>query len=86
VAKLYGGEFFGCRQCHDLTYQSTRESHMLERLAAGLAREMGDFTAAEITDELRSWDDVETLHLMYVGGRIIPTPQTMKDLLRERLK
>jgi hypothetical protein len=59
---------------------------MLERLAANLTREMGDFTAAAIADELRSWHSVEMLRVMYAGGRIIPTPQKMEVLLRERLK
>lgn len=37
VAKLYlpsGGNGFGCRQCHDLTYESSQESHGTDKLAA----------------------------------------------------
>jgi hypothetical protein len=37
VANLYlppGGNGFGCRQCHDLTYESSQESHATDRLAA----------------------------------------------------
>lgn len=39
VGKLYlppGQKFFGCRQCHDLTYQSCQEAHQTERLFGGL--------------------------------------------------
>lgn len=32
VAKLYGGEIFACRRCHDLTYASQRE-HPSDRAA-----------------------------------------------------
>lgn len=38
VSKLYlppGAKFFGCRKCHDLTYQSSQEAHQAER---GFAR------------------------------------------------
>jgi hypothetical protein len=86
VAKLYGGELFGCRHCHDLTYQSTRESHELERLAVQLAAELGDVTADEVADELRTWHDIKTLHFMYKAIRFIPTPESMHEFLRERLK
>ena len=37
VAKLYlppQGREFGCRKCHDLTYESSQESHTYDRLAA----------------------------------------------------
>jgi hypothetical protein len=40
VAKLYfppGERGFGCRQCHDLTYESSQESHATDGLAARLA-------------------------------------------------
>ncbi len=34
IAKLYlKGPYFGCRTCHDLTYQSCRESHIEQRLS-----------------------------------------------------
>jgi len=35
VAKLYlppGSRHFGCRTCHDLTYQSCQQAHQIERL------------------------------------------------------
>jgi hypothetical protein len=35
VGKLYrppGRIYFGCRQCHDLTYQSCQEAHKVERI------------------------------------------------------
>jgi hypothetical protein len=37
VAKLYlppGERRFGCRQCHELTYESSQESHATDKLAA----------------------------------------------------
>lgn len=39
VGKLHlppGAKLFGCRQCHDLTYQSCQEAHQVERLVAWL--------------------------------------------------
>jgi hypothetical protein len=86
VATLYGNTLFGCRHCHDLTYQSTRESHQLARLAAQLAAELGDFPAAQVAAELRGWNDTKTVHFMYKASRIIPTPDSMLRLLRERLR
>ena len=42
VAKLYlHGRYFGCRFCHDLTYQSCRESHSLQRMFDCLTRIAG---------------------------------------------
>jgi hypothetical protein len=35
VGKLYlppGAQYFGCRHCHDLTYQSAQEAHKWERI------------------------------------------------------
>jgi hypothetical protein len=40
VAKLYlppQGRKFGCRECHDLTYESSQESHAYDGLAARFA-------------------------------------------------
>ena len=37
VCKLYlppGSRYFGCRICHDLTYESCQQAHQLERLLA----------------------------------------------------
>ena len=36
VGKLYlssGGKYFGCRHCYDLTYESCKDSHKLDRIA-----------------------------------------------------
>lgn len=38
--KLYlppGGRYFGCRECHDLTYTSCQESHKYDSLFASMA-------------------------------------------------
>jgi hypothetical protein len=40
--------WFGCRHCHGLTYQSTRESHQMERLARSMAGELGKVLAGGI--------------------------------------
>jgi hypothetical protein len=39
AGKLYlppGAKFFGCRMCHDLTYESCQEAHQAERLLGRL--------------------------------------------------
>jgi len=44
VGKLYlppGARYFGCRQCHDLTYTSCQESHRYDRLFRSLAADTG---------------------------------------------
>jgi hypothetical protein len=44
VAKLYlppGGDYYGCRHCYDLTYQSCRDSHKFDGLYALLAGDLG---------------------------------------------
>ena len=42
VAKLYlQGRYFGCRFCHDLTYQSCRESHAEQRMFERLTNIVG---------------------------------------------
>jgi hypothetical protein len=42
VGKLYlGGRYFGCRQCHGLTYTSCQESHKYDGLYRLMARNMG---------------------------------------------
>jgi hypothetical protein len=41
AGKLYlppGARYFGCRKCHDLTYESCQEAHQSERLFALLER------------------------------------------------
>lgn len=47
VGKLYlppGARYFGCRKCHDLTYQSSQEAHQTERLF-GRLRMLPDYVA-----------------------------------------
>ncbi len=42
--KLYlppGGRYFGCRRCHDLTYQSCRDSHQLDTWYADIGKRFG---------------------------------------------
>lgn len=44
VAKLFlppGGEYFGCRHCHNLTYQSCRDSHKDDALFRQLGASVG---------------------------------------------
>src|SRR4051812_30796918 len=44
VVKLYlppGTRYFGCRQCHQLTYTSCQESHKYDAMYGMLARNMG---------------------------------------------
>ena len=44
VSKLYlppGGRFYGCRLCHNLTYESCQESHRYDRLFSQLCTEGG---------------------------------------------
>jgi hypothetical protein len=39
--RLPGGRYFGCRQCHGLTYTSCQESHKYDGLYRLVARNMG---------------------------------------------
>ncbi len=60
VGKLYlppPARYFGCRDCHDLTYTSCQESHKFDRVYGVIAREMG-CTIQDIHRILkpRSWD------------------------------
>ena len=44
VSKVYlppGAQYFGCRRCHGLTYQSCQEAHQAERLFGWLAKQQG---------------------------------------------
>ena len=44
VGKLYlprGAKYFGCRHCHDLTYQSCRNSHRFDELNVMLGSRFG---------------------------------------------
>jgi hypothetical protein len=56
VAKLYlppqGRRKFGCRECHDLTYESSQESHAYDGLAARLA---GGERSGEEYEALRAY-------------------------------
>jgi hypothetical protein len=55
VAYLYyGNGWFGCRTCHNLSYDSCNESHQFARMAAFLAGEVG-ISAAAVEQELRTW-------------------------------
>ncbi len=52
AGKLYlppGGRYFGCRTCYDLTYQSCRESHQVERILGHL----GMSTDAELVQMMK---------------------------------
>jgi hypothetical protein len=43
VGKVYlppGSKYFGCRQCHNLTYRSCQEAHQMERMFSRLGEEM----------------------------------------------
>ena len=35
------GRYFGCRDCHGLTYTSCRESHKYDKLWLWMAQELG---------------------------------------------
>jgi hypothetical protein len=53
VAKLYlppGAKYFGCRECHDLTYRSCQEAHQAERLFGRLGF---DSLVAKLWERLR---------------------------------
>jgi hypothetical protein len=42
--KLYmppSARYFGCRHCHDLTYQSRRESHRFDRIWKRMGQSLG---------------------------------------------
>ena len=44
IGKLYlppGEKYFGCRSCHDLTYESCRESHKYDRIYRLIASDTG---------------------------------------------
>jgi hypothetical protein len=51
VSKLYlprDGRYFGCRQCHDLSYRSSQEAHQDERREDWLAKAIADLTGNRI--------------------------------------
>jgi hypothetical protein len=55
LCKLYlapGAKYFGCKRCYNLTYESCQQSHMFDRLYAGLGAPMG-MTARQVKDELK---------------------------------
>lgn len=55
ASKLYlppRARYFGCRQCHALTYRSCQEAHQAERIYGRLASELG--YGAEIGRQLAS--------------------------------
>ena len=58
VGKLHlplGAMYFGCRKCHDLTYQSCQEAHQTERLFSrlglGCGPDIGKLLAARLASE-----------------------------------
>jgi hypothetical protein len=55
VGKLYlppSSRYFGCRHCHDLTYESCQESHKYDGLYAHLAQSIPGATAGDIRREM----------------------------------
>jgi len=53
VAKLYlRGRYYGCRRCHDLTYESCQEAHRFDRALGELGADFG-LTAGEVARLLR---------------------------------
>ena len=57
VGKLYlSGRYFGCRHCHDLTYESCRESHGQERMMARIWGCTEREAASMLRDRLAFWD------------------------------
>jgi hypothetical protein len=44
AGKLYlppGAKYFGCRKCHDLTYESCQDSHRFDRALGQLGADFG---------------------------------------------
>ena len=55
VTKLFlppAGQYFGCRQCYDLTYQSCQESHKYDRIVDHIPEDM-DLEGLNLTQVLR---------------------------------
>ena len=55
VAKLFlppGGQYFGCRQCYDLTYESCQKSHKYDRVFDHVPDDL-DLTGLNINQVLR---------------------------------
>jgi hypothetical protein len=51
VRKLYlpsGGDYFGCRQCYALTYESCQDSHKFDRMFAEMAADFPGMTGKDI--------------------------------------
>lgn len=57
VGKLYlKGRYFGCRFCHELTYQSCRESHNLQRFFDRMGNTAGSMPVnADLSRSLDQW-------------------------------
>ena len=54
-AKLYlppGGQYFGCRECYDLTYESCQKSHKYDRIIDHIPEDM-DLEGLNLTQVLR---------------------------------
>jgi hypothetical protein len=41
AGKLYGGKYYLCRHCHDLTYESAQEAHKHDAALAMIGRDFG---------------------------------------------
>lgn len=55
AAKLYlppGGQYFGCRECYDLTYESCQKSHKYDRIIDHIPEDM-DLEGLNLTQVLR---------------------------------
>lgn len=59
VAKLYlapGSRYFGCRHCHDLTYQSSQESHKWDGVYMMVARSTG-MPVEVVREVMQGWEE-----------------------------
>ena len=55
AAKLYlppGGQYFGCRECYDLTYESCQKSHKYDRIIDHIPEDL-DLEGLNLTQVLR---------------------------------
>lgn len=54
VGSLYGGKYFACRHCYNLTYESCRESHKFDSMYARMAMDLG-ITPAMVKMAFKQW-------------------------------
>ncbi len=55
ITKLFlppGGEYFGCRECHDLTYESCQKSHKYDRIIDHIPEDL-DLSGLNVNQVLR---------------------------------